>query len=761
MTNNKKERTRGQKWTRRAFIGTGGLLATGLVVGVAGNLYMNKAVKKYSGTGMGDGESLNAWIRIAPDGTITIAVPRAEMGQGVYTSIPQLIAEELEVDMSRIKVIQPQPEAPYTNTFLITQTEPNFFDGYDIKEKAIGSLLTLVTTGGSTTIRDGWTNMRYAGATAREMLIGAAADKWSVESSSCGAENGYVINNDSNERLSYGELADAAKEIELDELPILKKPADYKIIGKPVQRIDIPEKVNGDAEFGIDIRPEGLLYAAMRHPQTIGGKITSINNEDAVSNMPGVKKVVLTDYGAAVIADNTWRANNAAKSLDLEEDDGGNNDISTTSISARMKEVLDEAPLATPETEGDVTKILSDAEKVIEGIYEVPYLAHACMEPLNCTIKIAEDNSAMEIWAGNQGSSMVKTWLSDETNIAEKNILVNSPYLGGGFGRRGEPDYIKKAAAVAMQMKGVPVQTIFSREEDMRNDMYRPAAMSRFRAVVNKDGDVEAWDNMMALQSVTNSALTRWNPMMAPSPAKDTMTVEGASDLPYHIKNKSVAFGNVELPIQVGFWRSVGSSQNAFFTESFMDECANAVNQDPYLFRKSKLKDHPRFEAVLDKVAEISNWSSPAGDNRYRGIALHRSFGSIVGQVAEIEKVSDKEFKIHNFYCVIDCGRIVNPDTIKAQMEGGINFGLSAAMFGEITWTDGSVDQYNFPQYDMVRLNHSPHVTTHIMEVDEYPGGVGEPGTPPAAPALTNALFAATGKRIRQLPIAKQGYKFV
>ena len=757
----KKERTRGQKWTRRAFIGTGGLIATGLVIGVAGNMYMNKAVKKYSGTGMGEGESLNAWLRIAPDGTVTVAVPRAEMGQGVNTSLPQLIAEELEVDMSRIKVIHPQPDAPYANTFLLSNSEPNFYDGYDMMEKVAGTL-ALVTTGGSTSIRDGYTNMRYAGATAREMLISAAADKWAVEPTSCRAENGFVIN-EKNERLSYGELALAAKEVDLTELPELKKPSEYKVIGKPVQRLDIPEKVNGTAEFSIDTRPEGLLYAAMRHPETIGGKITSINNKDAISKMPGVKKVVLTEFGAAVIADNTWRASNAAKSLDVEEEDGGNGDLSTAMISAKMLETLDEAPLATPENEGDVESILTDEKStVIEGTYEVPYLAHAAMEPLNCTVKIAEDNSSIETWVGSQGASLVKTWISDVTNIDADKILVHTPYLGGGFGRRGEPDFIKIAAAVSMEMKGVPIQTIFSREEDMRNDMYRPAAMSRFKAVVEENGDINAWDNMMALQSVTNNAITRWmGSMMAPSPAKDIMTIEGAAHLPYNIKNKRVAFGNVELPIKVGFWRSVGSSQNAYFTESFMDECAHAAGQDPYLFRKSKLKGHPRFEAVLDKLAEISNWTSPAEPNRFKGIALHKSFGSIVGQVAEIEKVGEKEFKIDKFFCVIDCGRIVNPDTIEAQMEGGIVFGLSAAMFGEITWTDGSVDQYNFPQYDMVRLSHSPKVTTHIMDVDEYPGGVGEPGTPPAAPALTNALFAATGQRIRSLPIAKQGYKFV
>ena len=760
MTENKKQRTRRQKWTRRAFIGTGGLAVTGLVIGVAGNAYVNKALKKYSGEGMGEGESLNAWLRIAPDNTITVAVPRAEMGQGVYTSIPQLIAEELEVDMSRIKVIHPQPESPYANTFMVTQTEPNIFKGYSMAEK-LYAFLPVVGTGGSTTIPDGWNNMRYAGATAREMLIKAAADQWSVEPSDCRAENGFVINKGNNERLSYGDLAAVAKEIDLGELPELKKKADFKVIGQPVQRLDIPEKVTGDAEFSLDVRMEGLLYAAMRHPETIGGKINAINNEEEVSKMAGVKKVVLTEYGAAVIADNTWRATTAAKFLDLDEEDGGNSGISTGIISSRMTEILDEEPIAVSEKEGDVDAALNDSDKVIESTYEVPYLAHATMEPLNCTVKVADDNTEAEVWVGHQASSIARDMVNQVTNVDKGKITINTTYLGGGFGRRAEPDFLRKAAAVAMHMPGKPVMTVFTREEDMRNDMYRPAAMSRFKAAISQDGEIEAWDNMMALQSVSNSALSRIMPAMAPSPAKDEATSEGARHLPYSFKNRRVSFGNIDLPIQVGFWRSVGSSQNAFFTESFMDECAHAALQDPYLFRKSKLKDHPRFEAVLDKVAEISNWASHPGVNKFRGIALHKSFGSIVGQVAEIEKVGDQEYKIDKFYCVIDCGNIVNPDTIKAQMEGGINFGLSAALYGEITWTDGSVDQYNFPQYEMVRLNHAPNIEVHIMDVDEYPGGVGEPGTPPAAPALTNALFAATGNRIKKLPIVKQGYKFV
>ena len=746
------------KWTRRAFMITGGVVGTGLVVGVAGMAHVNKQIKKYSGTGLGEGNSLNAWIRIAPDNTITLAIPRAEMGQGVYTSLPMLVAEELEVDMSRIKVIHPQPEPPYANTFMLTQTEPNAYKGYNLMQK-LYAYMTIVGTGGSTSVSDAFTNLRYAGATSREMLKQAAADRWEIDKTQCIAENGFIINSTTKDRLSYGDLAKDAAEIELAELPELKSKSEWKKIGKPVRRLDIPEKVTGTAEYSLDVRLDNMLYAVMVHPSTIGGKIIAINNQEQIEAKKGVEKVVLTEFGAAVIANNTWRAKNAALALDLEEEDGGNASVSSDKIAKRLDQILKEEPIAVPEEEGDVAAVFQNTTNVVEARYDVPYLAHATMEPLNCTVMV--DENKVDVWVGHQAASVVQGMTQEVTGVDKGNIKIHTTYLGGGFGRRGEPDFVKKAAAVAMEMKGTPIQLVFTREEDMRNDMYRPAAASKFKAVVNEDGSIEAWENMMALQSVSNSALSRIAPAIAPSPEKDEATSEGARELPYHMKNRKVAFGNLDLPIQAGFWRSVGSSQNAFFTECFMDECAQAANQDPFEFRRAKLNDHPRFKAVLEKVAEISNWKSPLPEGKYRGIALHKCFGSIVGEVAEITKIGDKEFSIDNFYCVIDCGNYVNPDTIKGQMQGGIVFGLSAALYGEITWTDGSVDQYNFPQYEMVRMNVSPTVKVHIMEVDAYPGGVGEPGTPPAAPALVNALSAATGERIRSLPLMKQGFKFV
>ncbi len=743
-------------FTRRNFMMTGGVLTTGLVVGVAGlNSHVNKKLKKYTGAGMGDGDSLNAWVRIAPDNKVTLAIARAEMGQGVYTSLPMLVAEELEISMDQINVIHPQPESPYANTFMLTQKEPNAFKGYSMMEK-LYAYLPIIGTGGSTTIPDGFNNMRYAGATAREMLKQAAANQWGISRSDISVDNGYVINDSSKERLSYGELALAARDIDLSELPVLKEKKDWKVVGTKARRLDIPEKVTGGAEFGIDVRKENMLYAAMLHPKVIGGKITEVSNLSEIESMPGVKKVVLTQYGAAVIADNTWRATNGTLFMETVEDGAGNEAITSEIIQERLNEILDLEPIATPESEGDVDAAIAQADNPIESTYKVPYLAHATMEPLNCTVLI--NNDSAEIWVGHQATSVVLDMVSQQTGIDKSNIKINITYLGGGFGRRGEPDFLNKAVAVAQEMKGVPIQTVFTREEDMKNDMYRPAALSRFKAAVSDNGEILAWDNKIAIQSVSQSALSRIAPAMAPKAKHDEATVEGAVHLSYKMNNRRTSFGDYQSPIQVGFWRSVGSSQNAFFTECFMDECAHAVGQDPYEFRLAKLSDTPRFKAVLERAAALGNWG--AQDSKYRGIALHKSFGSIVGEVCTISKVGDKEFAIDEYACAIDCGMYVNPDIIEAQIEGGVIFGLSAALYGQITWNNGSVVQSNFPDYDMVRMNVSPAIKVHIMENDYYPGGVGEPGTPPAAPALANALFAATGERVRELPLMKSGYKF-
>jgi len=752
--------SRGKKWTRRGFMAVGGLAGVGLVVGLGGNWYLGKNAYRYSGKGMGDGGSLNAWIKISPDNKITMAVPRSEMGQGVYTSIPMLLAEELEVDMKDINVIFPQPEPAYSNSVLVVHNPKDPNAPLTFMEK-MSHFLEAVGTGGSTSIVDGWTYLRMAGATAREMLIGAAAKQWGVAAADCYAESGHIVNKKTKEKLTYGSLAEAAADIKLDKDPVLKEKKDWKIIGTPVARVDIPAKVNGSASYGMDVRLEGMKYASIRHATYHDGKINSITNESEVKAMPGVQQIVMMPEGkaAVVVANNTWQAKRASEALKFDE--SGDAELSSEKIEAMATEMItNNNMIATPESVGTMIDFTDQkAESIMEATYDVPYLAHACMEPINCTVLIDGDKG--DVWMGHQAPSAIRDEVKKIAGIAKENITIHMQYLGGGFGRKAELDMGQFAIHTAVAMKGTPVQLVYSREESMRHEMYRPAVKSRFRAKLDDNGGIDVWENKMSLQSVGYSSMNRILPAVAPEPKDDTTTSEGAAHLPYKRKNIEVSFGQLDLPIAVGNWRSVGNSQNGFFTESFIDECAHKAGKDPYQYRRDLIQDHPRFLAVLDKVANMSKWNTPMADKKFRGIALHKSYRSIVGQVAEITQVGDKEFSIDKYYCVIDCGRYVNPDTIAAQMESGINYGLSAALYGEITFKNGEVEQQNFPQYKIVKMDVAPQVEVHIMEVDAWPGGVGEPATPPSAPALTNAIFAATGNRVRSLPLSKHGYNFV
>lgn len=759
----KKERSTLGKWTRRGFLGIGGLLGLGLVVGVGGLAYVSRAIKKYSGKGFGEGNLLNAWINITPDNKVTLAVARAEMGQGVTTALAQLIAEELEVNWEDINVIHPQPESPYANTFLASMNRGSSYEGFGPMEKMM-AFLPLIVTGGSTTVIDAWTGMRYAGATAREMLISAAADKWGIDRAKCKADKGHVINLDTNEKLSYGSLSETALEFKTDKLPELRKRSEFKVVSKPVKRLDIPAKVNGTAKFSLDVKADDMLYAAVRHADKTGFQIKSIENEEDILKMPGVKKVLVTETGQAMaIADNTWRAMNAARALKITEGNDGSEPMSSDQIQADLNRIVDEKPIAVKMDKGNASDIisgdLSEGQKMIEARYELPYLAHACMEPLNGTA-IVKDGK-VEAWIGHQSASQAHTELSKSTGISKENITVNITYLGGGFGRRGEPDFARLTGVAANAMPGRMVQTFFSREECTKNGTYRPAAVCKMQGVVNKDGSLEAYNANVAVQCAEAGAIGRMVPMMAPKPGKAMTTMEGLDNQAYNIPNLRASFGDFQSPIRVGFWRSVANSQNGFFSESFIDELAHAGGQDPIQFRLAMLKDKPRETALLNKLSEISNWGNSSDPDLYQGVAMLHSFHSTVAEVAEIRKISDKEFKIENFYCVVDCGNTVNPDTIEAQMQGGIIYGLTAALYGEITWKNGSVVQSNFHDYPMMKMNNAPNIKVAIMDVDAEPGGVGEPGTPPAAPALCNAIFKATGERVRTLPLSKSGYTFV
>lgn len=736
---------------RRGFLIAGGIAGGGLLVGIGGLSYMNGKIRKYSGYGMGEGESLNAYVRIAGDNTITLAVARAEMGQGVYTALPMLIAEELEVEMSSIKVVHPQAEGPYANLFMAEEI-PRAKDGHLTMMQKIFAFIPNIITGGSTSIRDGYDHQRIVGAMAREMLLSAAAKRWQVTKNDCHASNGEIINNKTQQSFTYGELAaDAAKE-KAPENPPLKDPSEYKLIGKPVQRLDVPEKVDGSAVFGLDVRPKNIKFAVIKHPSLVSGAIKEILNKKEVEDMPGVLGVLQIEEGVAVVASSTWHASKAADALKVKEEAPPH--VEALSM---LKAALKGEPSKIWEDEGDIDQVLSASNQVIEASYEVPYLAHACMEPLNCTVLVEGDRA--EAWTGNQSTTFVINGVSEGAGIAKDHIICHTTYLGGGFGRRGETDFVLEAAKVARNFPGVPIQLVYTREEDMRNDTYRPAVAAHLKAGLSNAG-IRCWKKKVAAQGALAGLLNRNVPLKPMKPQDDPTSTEGMRNLPYKMEASYTDLTTLDLPMKVGTWRSVGHSQNAFFSESFMDECAHALGKDPYQLRREMLTESPRFTAVLEKLVEISNWHQLAGEGKFRGLALHESFGSIVGEVAEIS-LSGKDVRVEKVYCVIDCGRIVNPAIIESQMQSGIVYGLTAALYGEIEIKEGKILQNNFPNYQMIKMSTMPEVITHIMQVDSYPGGVGEPGTPPIAPALVNAIFAASGERIRSLPLSRHGYRVV
>ncbi len=701
--------------------------------------------------------ALNGWFKITPDNVVTVMAPRQEMGQGVYTALAMLVAEELDADWSKVKVESAPVDKMYANITMLTDGLP--FDDDDKSYAAsvarrvgysLGDTLGVQATGGSTSVRDGWEPMRIAGASAREMLIAAAAQQWQVPASECTTRSGVVSHQASSKQASYGELASAAALLAPPMQPKLKDPENYLLLGKSQRRLDIPEKVTGAAIFGIDIRVPDMVYAAIAQCPVFGGTLKSIDDAK-IKSMPGVKRIVALPNSVAVIADSYWRAQTALAALPIIWDEGANGKLESAAIADQFKRAMESDKAGAYRNEGDVAAELGRAAKVIEAHYQVPFLAHATMEPINCTARVA--NGGCEVWISNQAPSLVQ-WIAGKTaGVETDKVVVHTPYLGGGFGRRAEMDAVVQAVTLAKELNGAAVKLLWSREEDTQHDMYRPAALSKFRAALDGDGKPTAWWNRIVGPSVTLSFMERIVPWAASDMMQDKTNAEGSADMQYEIANLKVEHVLSRTPIPVGFWRSVGHSYNAFFKESFVDELAHAAGKDPFEFRKSLLRQHPRHSKVLSTAAEKAGWGTPLEKGRGRGIALHESFHTIVAQVAEVAVSPDGEIQVKRVVCAIDCGRTINPDTIVAQMEGGIIFGLSAALFGEITVKDGRVEQGNFPSYDMVRLAETPLIEVHIIDSDAVIGGVGEPGTPPIAPAVANAIFAATGKRIRQLPL--------
>ena len=664
----------------------------------------------------------NAFVRITADDQITIIVSMAEMGQGVLTALPQLLAEELDADWRQIRVEQAPVDPVYNN--------PQF---------------GMQGTGGSSSVKAFWGPMRQAGATTREMLITAAAETWGVDRATCHAA-GSAVHHSSGKQLRYGQLVERAALVPVPDGAKLKDSKDFRILGQPLKRLDSPQKVNGTARFGLDVRLPGLLTAVIAHPPVIGATLASFDATKAQA-MPGVRHVVKIDSGVAVVADGYWAAKSARDALEVKWDAGTKSDLSSDGIRQAMLERLNQPGLVARD---DAQPGTAKPTSSVDAIYEAPYLAHACMEPMNCTASVTADG--VEIWAPTQAAGVNRAVIAQLTGIAPDRVMVTTTFLGGGFGRRFAQDFVIAAVQVSKAV-AAPVKVVYTREDDMKGQFYRPAAVVKFRGGLDASGQPVSMEARVACSSVTQAA------RMGPPTGVDAAAVEGLATWPYATPNVHVEWAQYEPGVGVWFWRSVGSSQNGFFSECFVDELAHAAGKDPLEYRRSLLGQKPRHRAVLELAAEKAGWHTALPKGRGRGIAVCESFGSYVAEVAEVSLRADGTPRVHRVVCAVDCGMTVNPAIIQRQMQSAIIYGLSAALHGEITIKDGRVEQSNFNDYPVVRMNEAPVIEVHLLPSTEKPGGVGEPGTPPLAPAVANALFALTGKRVRRLPLKPEDLK--
>ncbi|SDG19166.1 MULTISPECIES: xanthine dehydrogenase family protein molybdopterin-binding subunit [unclassified Duganella] len=666
----------------------------------------------------------NAVVRIATDGKVHLVMPYVEMGQGTYTSIPMLIAEELEVDLKDVVLEHAPPD----------------------DQRFINPALGFQVTGGSTTIRAAWLPMRQAGAAARLLLVQAAAQQWQVDPSSCRAEHGMVMHAPSGRKLRYGALAEAAARLPLPapDTIVLKQPKDFRLIGKAARRLDTPGKLNGSARYGIDVQLPGMKVAALAITPSYGGRLIGLD-ETAALKVPGVRQVVRLDDCAAVVADNYGAAQKGLSLLALRWDDGANAQLSTADIVADMARAAG-AGAAKVRSDGEPEQALAKASRVLEATYELPFLAHAAMEPMNCTVHVQPDRC--EVWTGTQVITRARAVAAKVTGLPEEKVIVHNFLLGGGFGRRLEIDGVERAVRIARQVKH-PLKVIWSREEDIQHDMYRPYFYDRVRAGLDEQGMPVAWFHHLTGSSV----LGRFMPP-AFNNGFDPETVDGADAPPYAFKAIRVDYTRHEPPqIPTAFWRGVGPSHNVFVVESFIDELAAAAGVDPLQYRLALLKDHPRAANVLKLAAQKAGWQGPRNGDIGRGLSVQFAFGTYMAMVVDAQ-LEDGEVRVKRVVCALDCGVVVNPDTIQAQVEGGVIFGISAALWGDITFKNGRVEQSNFHDYRVLRMHETPQIDTHIVASNEAPGGMGEPGTSALMPALANAVYAATGKRVRKLPIA-------
>ena len=697
--------------SRRVFLKKSALTFTGLIIGFTYEPESSLAVK------VENAEELGIWIRIAPDGSTTLIVPSSEMGQGVNTSLSMILAEELEADWQSVKTETAPVNSKYINP-----------------ESNSGQM-----TAGSSSVKGFWNPLRKAGAAVRLMLQKAAAQKWEIPIEECVAKSGYIYRKNSSQKLSYGELAEAAGKIDIPSDPPLKNSKDYNLVGKSIKRIDIPSKTNGSAQFGIDVKLPEMMYATIRQSPVFGGEVLSYD-EDAAKSIRGVKKVILIPNGIAVIANNTWRAKRGMEVLNLKFHGGETIGLESKQVQKELLKALDD--------EGK-TKI--EANQVLDLEYEVPFLAHAPLEPMNCTANVTDN--FCEVWVPTQSQGGCMDAAKEITELDEEQIQIHTTYLGGGFGRRGETDFVKQSLILAKAL-GKPIKVTWMREEDMQHDFYRPASMSRFQIGLNKDGFPISWNNQLASPSI----LKRFFAPMAWFNI-DPLSTEGADEIPYAIEDFNFDYSEVDSGVPVGFWHSVGSSFNAFFTESAIDEAAHLAQQDQFDYRMKLLSGKPRFQKVLEKVMRESKWGRILPKGHGLGISIHKTRGSIAGAVIEVSTDVNGMLNLNKAWIAIDCGKVINPNTVRAQMEGGFTFGLSATLGEEITLKDGRVEQSNFHDYSILRLKGSPEISVEIIESGNEIGGVGEVAVPLAAPALTNAIFSSSGRRIRSLPLSKHGIK--
>ena len=713
------------KWTRRAFIGTGSLVGGGFVLGVAGVAFAPGRHSVVSADAIEKGE-LTTWITVTPDNFVTILIPHCEMGQGSQTGLAMMAAEEMEAEWERVRIQEAPALDAYANAYLLRAFTGDSMPApleraIDYGAYRLARWFGTQLTGGSLAVRGTGYGMRIAGGAAREMLLAAAAERFGVPAAECAAARSHVTHTPSGQSATFGELARAAAAIPAPSNPPLKDPDTYTIRRTAKPRFDIPPKVNGGVRYGIDFTLPGMLHAAVDIAPVQGGRLVSVDPAPAKA-MPGVKEVVELEEAVAVVADSYWRARKALATLEPQYDDAGHGDVSSETIFSAFDAALGAAP-----------EMPVAAAKVVTADYRVPFLAHATMEPMACTVRVEGDRA--DVWAGTQDPLNARSAAVGALDFDTDQVQLTNLMLGGGYGRRLPFcfDYVDIAARIAKAMSPTPVKMVWSRETDTQHGYYRPAAMCRYAGALDADGRPLAVGAHYAGGGDGESLF-----------------------LPYAIPDKRFDGRSASHHIREGAWRSVLNSQHGFFKESFIDELAHAAGKDPYEFRRDLMDEHPRFRAALVRAAEMADWGSPLPEGEGRGIAIAESFGSIVAQVAHVAVSPTGKLRVRNVYAAVDCGDVVNTDSAAAQIEGGVVFGLSAALVGEITIGEGRVVESNFRDHQMIRMADAPNVQVEFIHSGERLGGLGEPGVPPVAPAVTNAIFAATGIRVRDLPIKNQ-----